>query len=95
MYYLKLSGFIPEGKQLEFEQTYRLASFHIPKSCGSYSITKDALNEGIFHFTSYWSCLTHLKDFSNSATFLMLTGAFKALGELHVNERGEITPNVN
>jgi len=95
MYYLKLSGYIPENKQMEFEQTYRFVSTQIPKSCGGYSITKDALNDGIYHFISYWSFFSHMRSFSHSPSFLMMTGAFKTLGELRENETGEIMQNIN
>jgi len=91
MYYLKLSGFIPENKQREFEQTYRLVSTQIPRICRSYSISKDALDEGIYHFISYWPFRSSLESFSRSASFLMLIGAFKTLGELHENVSGEMT----
>ena len=91
MYYLKLSGFIPENKQREFEQTYRLVSTQIPRICRNYNISKDALDEGVYHFISYWPFQSSLESFSHSASFLMLIGAFKTLGELHENVRGEMT----
>jgi alpha-amylase/alpha-mannosidase (GH57 family) len=91
MYYLKLSGFIPENKQREFEQTYRLVSTQIPKICRGYNITKDALNDGIYHFISYWPFEASLDSFSHSTSFIMLMGAFKTLGELQENVSGEMT----
>ncbi|HEY6977525.1 MAG TPA: hypothetical protein VH396_14605 [Chitinophagaceae bacterium] len=91
MYFLKLSGFIPENKQREFEQTYRLVSTQIPKICESYSISKDALDEGIYYFISYWPFEASLESFSHSPSCMMLTGAFKTLGELYENVSGEIT----
>jgi len=90
MYFLKLSGYIPETKQAEFEQTYRLSSTQIPKSCEEYSISKDVLNEGVYHFVSYWPLLNHMQAFKRSASFLIIIGAFKALGELYENSSGEI-----
>ena len=91
MYYLKLSGFIPEDKQREFEQTYRLVSTQIPRICKGYNISKDALDEGTYHFISYWPFEHSLESFSHSPSFMMLTGAFKTLGELYENVSGEIT----
>jgi quinol monooxygenase YgiN len=91
MYYLKLSGFIPESKQMEFEQTYRLISRQIPKTCDGYTISKDALDEGVYYFVSYWSLQQQLQFFSHSTSFLMMMGAFKTLGELRENVSGEMT----
>jgi hypothetical protein len=93
MYYLKLSGYIPESKQMEFEQTYRFACTQIPRTCDSYNISKDALDEGVYHFISYWHQMSQLRSYSQSASFLMLTGAFKTLGELYENSSGEIMQN--
>jgi len=91
IYYLKLSGYIPESKQLEFEQTYRLVSTQIPKACNAYNISKDVLDDGVYHFISYWPFPAQLESFSHSPSFLMLIGAFKTLGELYENKKGEMT----
>jgi len=90
MYFLKLSGYIPKNKQIEFEQTYRLAVTQIPRTCEEYNISKDALNEDVYYFVSYWPLLSQCQSFSQSASFIMLTGAFMALGELYENSSGEI-----
>jgi len=93
MYFLKLSGYIPKNKQTEFEQTYRLAVTQIPRTCEEYNILKDALNEDVYYFVSYWPLPSQLQSFSQSAPFFMITGAFAALGELYENSSGEITRN--
>jgi len=93
MYFLKLSGYIPKSKQIEFEQTYRLAATQIPRTCEEYSIAKDALNEDVYYFISYWPLPSHVRSFSQSSPFIMLKGAFKTLGELYENSSGEITKN--
>jgi len=93
MYFLKLSGYIPKNKQIEFEQTYRLAVTQIPRTCEEYNISKDALNEDVYYFVSYWPLLSQCQSFSQSASFIMLTGAFMALGELYENSSGEIIKN--
>ena len=80
---------------MEFEQTYRLMSTQIPGACARYNISKDALNEGVYHFISYWMYLKSMQSFSESAPFVMLNGAFKALGELYENVSGEITETRN
>jgi len=90
MYYLKLSGFIPENKQMEFEQTYRFVITQIPLLCNGYRISKDVLHEGIYNFTSYWSSLSSVKNFAKSPAFLMMLGAFNTLGKLYENVTGEM-----
>lgn len=90
MFYLKLSGFIPDHKQMEFEQTFRYVSTQMPLNCLEYNISKDALNEGVFHFVAYWPALAMLKAFTASAPFVILNGAFKTLGLLYEESTGEI-----
>jgi hypothetical protein len=90
MYYLKLSGYIPESKQMEFEQTYRFVTMQIPGTCKGYDITKDVFDQKLYHFVSYWSLLSHLQAFSKSASFLIMMGAFRSLGELQENSTGEM-----
>ena len=90
MYYIKLSGFIPGTKQLEFEQTYRFASTQIPKSCREFNMSQDVLHEGVYHFSFYWDGPEAMQEFTRSSPFLIITGAFRTLGELKENIMGEI-----
>jgi hypothetical protein len=90
MYYIKLSGFIPENKQMEFEQTYRYATTQIPRTCSGYSMSKDTLYEGLYHFISYWAFQESLQSFTQSVPFFMMIGAIKSLGELRENTIGEM-----
>ena len=92
MYYLRLSGSIPDHKQLEFEQTYRFAATQIPGTCKNYVLSKDVLKEGIYHFTSYWETLETLHLFTHSSVFMMLIGAYNTLGLLLENTKGEFLP---
>jgi hypothetical protein len=95
MFFLKLTGFIPGNKQLEFEQTYRYIADQIPTACSRYSISKDALNEGVYHFISYWNSLPQLQTFSQSLCYLILIGAFNTLGELRENTKAELVLTEN
>ena len=90
MFYLKLSGFIPDHKQMEFEQTYRYISTQMPLNCLEYNISKDALKDGVYHFMAYWPVLAMLKAFTASVPFVILNGAFKTLGSLYEESAGEI-----
>jgi hypothetical protein len=95
MYYLKLSGFIPQDKQQEFEQTYMFIRVQIPKTCISFSITKDVIEEDIYSFISYWPLLSNLQRFEQSPPFAVLTGAFRTLGELYENTSGEMVQTLS
>lgn len=90
MYYLKLSGFIPKNKQKEFEQTYRLLSTQMPKACRQHSISKDLSHQNVYHFVSYWISSNDVDSFCSSSDFMMLIGAYRTLGELYDNARGEL-----
>ena len=94
MYYLKLSGFIPQDKRLEFEQTYMFVRMQIPETCTNYSITKDVFQENNYSFISYWPLLSNLQHFEQSPPFAVLTGAFRTLGKLYENTSGEILQTV-
>jgi hypothetical protein len=95
MYYVKLSGFIPKNKQREFEQTYRLVSSQIPKTCPEHNISKDIAHENVYHFVSYCVSPDAMEAFSHSPAFIMLIGAFKTLGKLSDHTQGEMVPTKN
>jgi hypothetical protein len=95
MHYLRLSGLIPANKQNEFEQTYRFAIVQIPRACTGYNISKDVLNQDVYHFTSYWESSESLHVFTHSSTFLMIIGAFNTLGKLYENVSGEMSVSDN
>jgi hypothetical protein len=90
MYFLNLSGLIPTNKQLEFEQTYRFAATQMPPSCKAYSVSKDALFDGVYHFTSHWESIEGLRSFSQSPVYALLVGAFNTLGRLTEKTKGEM-----
>jgi hypothetical protein len=90
MYFLNLSGLIPTNKQLEFEQTYRFAATQMPSFCKAYSISKDALIEGLYHFTSHWDSMEGLRSFGKSPVYALLVGAFNTLGKLTEKSKGEM-----
>jgi hypothetical protein len=95
MYYLKLSGLIPEEKQMEFEQTYRFVATQIPRTCTSFSFSRDVLKEDEYYFMSFWSTSEALHTFYQSPVFLMLLGAFNALGKLRENVSGQLSMSLN
>lgn len=90
MYYLKISGLIPENKQLEFEQTVRMISAKMPKSCVGFHITRDINNQEHYQFTAYWEILASLQSFTRTISCSMLLGSFKTLGNLIENKSGSM-----
>jgi len=95
MYYVRLSGFIPKNKQRDFEQTYRLVSSQIPKTCPEHNISKDIVHENVYHFFSYCVSPEAMKSFARSSAFIMLIGAFKTLGKLYDRTQGEMVQTKN
>lgn len=89
MYYLKISGYIPEDRKLEFEQTCRLAFIQIPRSCREFHMASDLMKEGVYYFSAYWLSNTSLREFTGSSSFIMLVSSFKVLGQLYGNVYGE------
>lgn len=90
MYYLKISGLIPENKQLEFEQTVRMISSKMPKSCVDFHTTRDINHQDFYQFTAYWDKLASLQSFSLTISYSMLLGSFKTLGSLLENKSGSM-----
>ena len=90
MYFLKITGFIPENKQVEFEQTIRLLKSQMPKSCAGFNTSKDITDKENYQFIAYWDKLPYLQTFTHSSTCLMLLGAFRTLGKLKENTCGKM-----
>lgn len=90
MYFLKITGFIPENKQVEFEQTIRLLKSKMPKSCTGYNTTRDITDKENYQFIAYWDKLPSLQSFARSSTCSMLLGAFRTLGKLKENTSGKM-----
>jgi len=90
MYYLKITGLIPENKQVEFEQTIRMVGAKMPQSCTGFKTSRDITEKENFQFIAYWDKLPLLKSFTQSSTCLMIVGAFRTLGKLKENTTGKI-----
>jgi|KBSSwiStaDraftv2_1062776.scaffolds.fasta_scaffold1135460_2 quinol monooxygenase YgiN len=90
MYYLFLSGLIPEQKRSEFEQTYFLVSTQMPVSCAGYWFETDMVEHGKYYFVSYWASQEAIESFRKTPGYLMLNGAFATLGKLLENSIGEM-----
>jgi len=88
MYFLQLSGSIPENKQTEFEQTFEFVRSQLPDGCEGCIFSRDVDDIHIYHFFSYWNKLDNLEKFTHSVTSQMILGAFKTLGRLKENKTG-------
>jgi hypothetical protein len=90
MYFLKITEFIPENKQMEFEQSILLLKSQMPKSCAGFNTTKDITKKENYQFIAYWDKLPSLQSFTRSSSCLMLLGAFRTLGKLTENTIGRM-----
>jgi hypothetical protein len=90
MYFLKITGFIPENKQLEFEQTIRLLKSKMPRTCSGFNTSRDITDLENYQFIAYWEKLSALQSFARSSTCSMLLGAFRTLGKLKENTSGKM-----
>jgi hypothetical protein len=90
MYYLLLTGLIPEEQQAEFEQTYTLVSRQMPVTCAGHEIKRDQRNHDKYRFISFWTNFEEVKAFKKTPPYLMLNGAFLTLGELIESTEGKL-----
>lgn len=95
MHFLKLSGFIPENKRKEFEQTFRFIFNQLPADCIEHDLSTDINSPGKYHFYSLWPSLNALGVFMKSQEFQVLEGAYEALGSLDKTSSGELVDNQN
>lgn len=89
MYLLRISGYIPERKVLEFRQSYQELLGKQPRECLDFSLSQDLINSTLFHFFSLWPDEESMEDFKNSVAFQMLIGSFKVLGFIDHCHSGE------
>jgi hypothetical protein len=90
IHFLKLTGFIPENKRKEFEQTFRFIFNQLPTDCLEHDLSMDINFPGRYHFYSLWPSYNALAVFMKSQEFLVLEGAYEALGTLDKTNHGEL-----
>ncbi len=78
---LIMSGQITESKRKEFEQTFRMVSNTMPMDCEKHGLITDAGKEGQYHFYTLWPDEEALNRFAESGEYLLMKGAFHALGK--------------
>jgi quinol monooxygenase YgiN len=88
--FLIISGHISGNKRKEFEQTFRLAFSTLSGDCLTRSLSADIANEGQYYFFSVWTNDNALKLFMDSTEFLLMNGAFHALGSVMHTRNGFI-----
>ena len=95
IHFLKLTGFIPENKRKEFEQTFRFIFNQLPQDCLEHDLSLDINFSGRYHFYSLWTSYNSLAVFMNSQEFQVLEGAYEALGLLDKIGFGELVDHKN
>ena len=89
--FLIMSGIIAESKRREFEQTFRLASSTISRDCLLHKLATDVNRVGYYHFFSLWPDDSAMKKFIESEEFILLNGAFHALGSMDQAWTGNVS----
>src|SRR5947199_10829973 len=89
--FLIISGHIKESKRREFEQTFRLASSTIAQNCLLHNLAADVNKEGSYHFFSLWENESAMKKFTESEEYILVNGAFHALGSMESSWTGIIS----
>ncbi len=79
-YFLKISGFIPQNKRKEFEQTFRFVFNQLPPDCLAHDLSSDIFSVGYYHFYSLWPSESSLSAFLRSDEFQLLQGIYKTIG---------------
>lgn len=86
---LKMSGTVPIGKRLEFEQTFKFVSHQVSRNCVAFNICADLLVPDQYHFLSLWLTQESLDSFCHSNEFYLLAGVYKTLGSMERSETME------
>ena len=89
--FLVISGHIKESKRREFEQTFRLASSTIAQNCLMHNLAADVNKDGCYHFFSLWENENAMKKFTESEEYILVNGAFHALGFMEKSWTGIIS----
>lgn len=81
-YFLKISGWVHDSKKKEFEQTIRFVFNQLPQECFQRNLTNDKNAGELYSFSSLWINERSLLKFMESQEFLLIKGAYSALGAL-------------
>lgn len=79
-HFLKISGFIRNDKQREFQQTVQFIINHLPLQCLESHLAADVFIPDQFHFFTTWDSETALNSFNSSEELELLKSAFYTLG---------------
>jgi hypothetical protein len=87
-HFLKISGRIPNAKKKEFEQTIRFVFNQLPRECIQRELSFDINNEGQHSVFLLWLNEQSLLKFMESDEFLLIKGAYSALGAMNTITHG-------
>lgn len=79
-HFLKMTGWVPQNKRKEFEQTFRFVEIQRSPDCLHFKLTVDIFTPNEYHFFSVWPSKESLEAFCVSQEFQVLRGAFQTLG---------------
>jgi hypothetical protein len=82
-YFLTISGEISNGKKKEFEQTIRFVFNQLPQDCIKKELSFDDNPVGHCSFFSLWLSEKSVMKFMESEEFLLIKGAYSALGQMN------------
>jgi hypothetical protein len=97
-YFLKMSGWVQNAKRKEFEQTVRFVFNQLPSECLQRDLTIDGATGDQYLFNTLWLSQNSLLKFMESEEFILIKGAYSALGALNKVEQGvaeQQTPDSN
>jgi hypothetical protein len=91
VYLLKISGFIPEKKYREFEQSLAEIREQIKDDCTDFTISRDLKENSLYYVSIYWNNKQSYETFLHSRDYQVLHGSFRVLGSIKKITAGEIS----
>ena len=95
MYFLKISGYIPEKKHLEFKQSLDEIHEQIKEDCHEFTITRDLNEKDIYYLHIHWNTKDAYQTFLNSQDYRVLYSSFHVLGKILDISSGNLSDIAN
>ena len=90
VYIVKISGFIPEHKYHEFEQSVHELNRLIKLECLEFGFSKDIFDKDHYYLSINWNNEFAYKKFLNSYEYHLICGSFQALGSIREITYGKL-----
>ena len=92
MFLIRISGYIPPEKVVEFKMTADSCFARWKHLCIDLNFSKDLIYNDLCHYQSTWKDQNNYLDFLGSEDYKVLIGCFRALGNITKITRGEMLP---